>query len=66
MTATEEVINTHETNLRDEYQPTGEGMAPGVWDFIKNALAHEDEDEASYMVHASVENLYGGAFTEAL
>ena len=66
MTTTEDITNTHATNLRDEQAPTGEGMAPGVWDFIQNVLAYEDEDEAQYMVRASVENMYRSAFTEAL
>ena len=66
MTATEEIINTHATNLRNEHAPTGEGMAPGVWDFIKNALAHEDEDEAQYMVCADIAGACETVCTDAL
>nr|DAJ19055.1 MAG TPA: Protein of unknown function (DUF2746) [Siphoviridae sp. ctcOR4] len=34
MTATEEVINTHTTNLRDEYAPTGTTLYSANWVFL--------------------------------
>ena len=66
MADTEEVMNTHATNLRDEQAATGVGLAPGVWEFIKNTLAREEEDDTLCILEAYVDGVREGLCTDAL
>lgn len=36
MTSTEDITNTHETNLREEYQPTEKEVSPELAAFLED------------------------------
>lgn len=69
MTTTEEIMNTHATNLRDEHQAARLAMPPrirAIADLINKDKILEEEGDARYMVCADVGGVYGGACTDAL
>lgn len=69
MSTTEEVMNAHATNLRDEHQATRLPIPPrirAIADLINKDKILEEEGGARYMVRADIGGVYGGACTDAL
>lgn len=71
MTGTEEVMNTHATNLRDELASTETRLPPLMQSLMEEIRSHkgvetEEKDNTRYVVHANVENLHGTAFSNPL
>lgn len=69
MTTTKEIMNTHATNLRDEYQATRLAIPPrirAIADLMNKDKILEEEGDARYMVCADIGGVYGGACTDAL
>lgn len=69
MTTTEEIMNTHATNLRDEYQATRLAIPPrirAIADLMNKDKILEEEGDARYMVCADIAGACETVCTDAL
>lgn len=69
MTTTKEIMNTHATNLRDEYQDARLAIPPrirAIADLINKDKILEEEGDARYMVCADIAGACETVCTDAL